>query len=149
MMLVVTIKREYAEEIARVQSFFDQHRVALAQRFLMFGRNGLDEDLYSEYFYYGTPENGIYASMDDIVSYIQRYGGDSSAVLSIGPLCLQTWNRMLGADDSRTHKRDDIQIKWAGIKKKESFSYEETGGQEECRVYGMPGMCPSLLRSFL
>lgn len=111
------IKKQYAEEIALVQSFFDQHRVALAQRFLMFGKNGLEEDLYSEYFYYGTPENGIYASMDDIVAYIQRYGEDSSAVLSIGPLSLQTWNRMIGKDDSRTHKRDDIQIKWAGIKK--------------------------------
>ena len=111
------IKKEYADEIRLVQAFFDQHRVALAQRFLMFGKSGLEEDLYSEYFYYGTPENGTYASMNDIVGYIQRYTESSSAVLSIGPLSLQTWNRMLGSDDSKTHKRDDIQVKWAGIKK--------------------------------
>lgn len=111
------IKKEYAEEISLVQAFFNQHKVALAQRFLMFGKSGLEEDLFSEYFYYGTPENGIYASMDDIVSYIQRYNEVSTAVLSIGPLSLQTWNRMLGSDDSSSHKRDDIQIKWAGIKK--------------------------------
>lgn len=111
------IKREYTKQISIVQGFLNNNKRALVERFLVYGKSGLDKNIKSDYIYYGTEATGRLISSSDAVDHIVDQKASTSAVLSIGSLTIQTWNRNLNKKIEKEKKRNSIQVKWGSIKK--------------------------------
>lgn len=110
------IKEKYAKEIRIVQNFIDRNRRELVERFLMYGKAGKEKNIKSEYIYYGTNQTGRLLPYSEVVKFIVEQENSKSALLSIGPLTLQTWNRNLRAIPEYEKKRNSLQVKWGKMK---------------------------------
>lgn len=102
------------DELPVLQQYLENNKKKLVERFLCKG--SYDTGISSEFMYYGTKQNGIVVSMQDIMDYISKYSEDKNH-LNIGPLAIQTWNRNLKGDVKKDRKRNSIQIKWTSLKK--------------------------------
>lgn len=102
------------DELPVLQQYLENNKKKLVERFLCKG--SYDTGISSEFMYYGTKQNGIVVSMQDIMDYICKYS-ENKDHLNIGPLAIQTWNRNLKGDVKKDSKRNSIQIKWTSLKK--------------------------------
>lgn len=67
-----------------------------------------------DYLYHGTERNGVWASKDEIIDYINTKLDEKTCV-SFGPLTYQAWNKNLTKDLTKEYKRMQIQIKWGNM----------------------------------
>ena len=67
------------------------------------------------FIYCGTVEEGYVKEPESILNWLCDDKNESSrAVLPVGKLTLQAWNRGINGEKSE-HKRGDIQLKWGKI----------------------------------
>ncbi|MEE0454440.1 MAG: hypothetical protein UDD86_09140 [Sodaliphilus sp.] len=118
-----TIKKKYPQETMIAQEFFDRNRRALAERFLVRGKY-LDQP-QSDFVFHGNSTEGVSVSYSLILDYIEAFNGKRFGLLSIGPLSFQMWNRNLGGDSAKEHKRKSLQIKWPSMPAKISEAIEQ------------------------
>lgn len=111
------IKVQYINQINLVQQFLNKNRRAFIERFLIYGKGGKNKNIKSDFIYYGTDTTGRINSYPEVVEYLVNQKNSSSALLSIGSLTIQTWNRNLSAIPKFEHKRNSIQVKWGSMKK--------------------------------
>jgi len=128
--------REYAalhpEKVERLNNYFSNETVLnrMIERFVFKG--AIEDAPVAEYLYHGTVHNGVWASKNEIFNYISNYTVNSTAVC-IGPTTYQVWNRNLDFDESKEHKRNQIQIKWGKLEK---MLIEITSRRDEYRQVG-------------
>lgn len=110
------VKRKYAEDVKIAQDFFDKHKKELVERFLVYGKAGKIKNIKSDYIYYGTDVTGRILPYPTVVDYIISQEGSESALLSVGSLTSQPWNRNPEGKANLESRRHSIQIKWGGMK---------------------------------
>ena len=96
----------------------------MIERFLIYGKDGRENNHRVDYIYYGTYRDGAYASSDTMVEYLVEVENASKAVLSVGPLSIQMWNRNLSGKKENEYKRDSIQVKWGKLRDHIYNAYE-------------------------
>ena len=108
-------KTRYREEIKELNVNINkwENLSVFLERFLFIGNVG---DLLVDVVYYGTLENGLWASRDEIIDYVSKNYFATNAV-HFGPLSYQVWGR----NEKRTAKHPDrryvMQVKWGSIVK--------------------------------
>lgn len=110
------VKRAYPTAIATAQNFFDKHKKTLVERFLVYGKAGKEKDIKADYIYYGTEATGKILPYPIVVEHVIKQPGASSALLSVGSLTSQPWNRNPEGKRNLESRRHSIQIKWGGMK---------------------------------
>ena len=110
------VKKEYPADVECAQSFFDKHKKELAERFLVYGKGGKVKNIKSDYIYYGTDVAGKILPYPLVIEHIIDKEGSGSALLTIGCLTSQPWNRNPKAKLNLESRRHSIQIKWGGMK---------------------------------
>ena len=118
------IEKEYSNDITIAQNFLDKHKKEMIERFLIYGKDGRENNHRVDYIYYGTYRDGAYASSDTMVEYLVEVENASKAVLSVGPLSIQMWNRNLSGKKENEYKRDSIQVKWGKLRDHIYNAYE-------------------------
>lgn len=111
------VKKNYAGDVKIAQEFFDKHKKELVERFLVYGKAGREKNIKSDYIYYGTDATGKILPYPTVVEYIVNQEGSESALLSVGALTSQPWNRNPEAKANLESRRHSIQIKWGGMKR--------------------------------
>lgn len=119
-----SIKDAYSSELEIAQNFLDKHKKKMIERFLIYGKDGIQNNHRVDYIYYGTYKNGAYASSDTMVDYLVELENAPNAVLSVGPLSIQMWNRNLSGKESTEYKRHSIQVKWGKLRDHIYNAYE-------------------------
>jgi hypothetical protein len=117
------IKKEYPEIIENINSFFNEHKQDLIHRFLV---EGTESSIAPDYIYYGTYEDGVGASMENIINWLLKQPNKSS--IGISNLTFQAWNRNINGGDKSEKKRGEIQLKWSSIEKDLKKVSENTHG---------------------
>lgn len=110
-----SIKAAYPAEIQLVQDFLDRNKKALAERFLVYGKEGKDKGIKTDYLYYGTKTAGRCVPCSMVIQYILEQEKTPSAILAVGPLTIQIWNRNLTGRLKYENRRHSIQVKWGGM----------------------------------
>lgn len=110
------IRNRYATQVVLVQRFINENRKELVERFLVYGKSGKQKNIKSDYIYYGTEVTGRIISCEQVVDYIVKQENADSALLAVGSLTIQTWNRNLKKNPAYEYKRNSIQVKWGSIK---------------------------------
>ena len=110
------VKKKYPEDVKIAQTFFDKHKRELAERFLIYGKAGKEKNIKSDFVYYGTDVTGKILPYPTVVEYIINQENSESALLSIGSLTSQPWNRNPEGKVNLESRRHSIQIKWGGMK---------------------------------
>lgn len=111
------IKKQYSKQVTLAQSFFDKNKKALIERFLVYGKEGKQKNIKADYIYYGTDATGRLASYLKVVNYLEEKEDSDVALLSLGSLTVQPWNRNPTAKENLESRRHSLQIKWGGMKK--------------------------------
>lgn len=111
------VKKKYKEDVKIAQEFFDKNKKDLVERFLIYGKAGKKKNIKSDYIYYGTDVTGKILPYPTVIEYIINQEGSESALLSIGSLTSQPWNRNPEAKANLEGRRHSIQIKWGGMKR--------------------------------
>lgn len=101
------LAKTYPEQMKKLIDKFNNIRVELLDRFIF--RNSVD------FIYYGNFSSGIWASRKEILEYIENSTFRNTAILPIGPLTFQAWNRSLTGNSDG--KRGEIQLKWGALPK--------------------------------
>lgn len=101
-----TLKKQNPDRITLLRKFVNSNKRVLSNRFI---RTGLNTSKFVEYVYYGTPDNGTWANINDILDFIDETESSTRAALKMGPLSLQAWNR------ENEKKRYTLQVKWTSI----------------------------------
>lgn len=107
------IKKQYPQCIMKLNSFFNDHKKVLIERFLFYGSKS---EVNPHYIYYGTVNRGIIVSSKDILDWLINDEDLSNNSVKIGKLTFQAWNRNLNGGNKSENKRGVIQIKWGSIK---------------------------------
>lgn len=111
------VKKTYANDVRVAQEFFDRNKKELVERFLVYGKAGKEKNIKSDFIYYGTDVTGKILPYPTVVEYIINQVGSESALLSVGSLTSQPWNRNPEAKANLENRRHSIQIKWGGMKR--------------------------------
>lgn len=101
------LAKTYPNEMKKLIDKFNDIRVELLDRFIF--RNSVD------YIYYGNSSSGIWASRKEVLEYVEKSNFRNTALLPVGLLSLQAWNRSLNGNND--HKRGIIQLKWGTLVK--------------------------------
>lgn len=101
-----------------------------AMRFIFKGN--IDDAPVADYLYHGTVHNGVWASREEIMNYIEDTKIESKAV-SFGPLTYQVWNRNLSFKNEMEPRRQQMQIKWGKL---EDTLLEITSRRDEIKQNG-------------
>lgn len=108
---------KYREEISIVQDFFDQNKRSLIERFLVYGRRGVEDNIKADYLYHGDDTSGVWCPLDyNTIDYLVELPNSKDAPLSIGPMTVQVWNRNLDGKPEMEARRHSIQVKWGSCK---------------------------------
>jgi len=110
------VKKHYSKQVRLAQDFFDKNKEALLERFLVYGKGGKQKNIKADYIYYGTDVTGRLASYATVIEYLKGKSGSDSALLSLGSLTTQPWNRNPTAKANLESRRHSLQIKWGGMK---------------------------------
>lgn len=119
----VEIKEHFSKQATIAQAFFDSNKEALIKRFLVYGKSGEQMNIKTDYIYYGTNVTGIIVPISSIVDYLNKKENSEAALLSLGSLTVQPWNRNLTGKMENEHKRYSLQVKWGRMKQDLSKIY--------------------------
>ena len=118
------ISEAFYEDVKIAQNFLNLYKKEMIQRFLIYGKDGLENNHRVDFIYYGSYKDGAYVSADNMVDYLLEVDNSSRAVLSVGPLSIQTWNRNLSGKKTTEYKRESIQVKWGKLRDHIYNAYE-------------------------
>lgn len=130
-------KLRYADGLNRIRKFVEKNKRKLIDRSLFVGKYNSRVD----YIYHGTPLNGKWIAAKEIIDFqINNPKQASRALIDIGRMSMQVWNRSLNGNNE--HKRGEIQIKYDGLSDDlEYIMHSETkkigtfeGNQEEFNI---------------
>lgn len=107
------IVSRYGDYVHIVQSFLSRHVTEFAKRFLITGK--YDDAIEPDFLFYGTPDEGKTIPYRTILRYLNTCEPASRAILAVGPLSIQMWNRNLGGEADKEYKRNSLQVKWCNI----------------------------------
>lgn len=110
------VKKHYSKQVMIAQAFFDRNKEDLIERFLVYGKGGKQKNIKADYIYYGTDVTGRLASYVTVVNYLKEKKDSDVALLSLGSLTAQPWNRNPTAKANLESRRHSLQIKWGGMK---------------------------------
>ena len=65
---------------------------------------------------YGTPDNFLWATNNELMSYLQKYKENDQTYITISALNIKCYDRNLTNNPKRSEKSNDIQVKWYSIK---------------------------------
>lgn len=119
------VKRKYSIQVDIVQKFFDRNKKELVERFLVYGKGGKEKNIKADYIYYGTDTTGRTLPFPVVIEHIIKEDNSESALLSLGALTVQQWNRNPDAKPNLEDRRNSIQIKWGGMKQDIADIYNE------------------------
>lgn len=103
-------KKQFPEKILIIQNYFDKHKKALIERFLITGVKSITN---ANYLLYGSTMDCIIIETKNLQIFASK---SNKKPISIGILTLQAWNRNINGGDLSEHKRGHIQLKWGGLK---------------------------------
>lgn len=103
---VATLKQQNPSRLENIKKFVNENTKVLSNRFL---KTGLNESNFTDYIYYGNVSKGVWANIDEAISFIENQPISSRGALKMGPLGLQAWNR------TNEDKRYTLQVKWTSI----------------------------------
>jgi hypothetical protein len=107
------LKKEYPEVVLNIKKFFHENKGDLIERFLIKGPKSKNNP---EFIYYGTSQEGICKSSTDVLNWLCNDRNESkNAVIPVGGLTFQAWNRNINGGNKSEHKRGVIQLKWGSI----------------------------------
>lgn len=86
----------------------------------------------ADFVYHGSVRNGVWASKDEILKYVESYVVDRNCV-SFGPLTYQAWNKNLERKAKAEFKRHQMQVKWGDL---EEALIDITSRREDYVRYG-------------
>ena len=130
------IKEKYSKEVQIVQSFINRNKKDLAERFLVYGKGGKEKNIKADYIYYGTDVTGRLTPYDAVIEHIINQDNSKKALLAIGSLTIQTWNRNLSANPAYEYKRNSLQVKWGQMKENLRMIREEIDTNKKGTVDG-------------
>lgn len=104
-------KKDFPENVDRIQKYFNKIKLDLIKRFLIDGKNS---KVSAEYIYYGDIDGGFCCSSEDSLRWL--VDNESNGAISIGRLSFQAWNRNINGGNKSEKKRGVIQLKWGTIK---------------------------------
>lgn len=110
-------REKFPDKIRRIQKFFNENKRPLVERFL---KTGIYSENQAEWIYYGDEKEGVWAEIERVIDFMERQN-NVRAVISVGNLTFQAWNRAIKPNTKSEHKRGSIQLKWPSIKKDLSF----------------------------
>lgn len=119
------VKEKYGNQVDIAQDFFNRHKRELVERFLIYGKGGKAKNIKADYIYYGTDTTGRTLAYPTVIEYIVKEDNSESALLSLGALTVQPWNRNPEAKPNLEDRRNSIQIKWGGMKQDMAAIYNE------------------------
>jgi len=108
------LKKIYPDRIKNIHIFFENNKEDLIRRFLLTGVDGDSID----FIYYGDEIDGLWANKQTVSSIASDSSKNSRAVIPIGDLTFQAWNRALAKNTKSEHKRGQIQLKWGSLSKR-------------------------------
>ena len=104
--------QKYSQEINQIIDIFNKYYIKtnLIIRFIF---QGSENQLYDcDAIIYGTPNNFLWASKDEILSYLINTPTKLTGCINISNLNIKCYNRNLKNDISNMTKENDIQVKW-------------------------------------
>ncbi|MCD7809788.1 MAG: hypothetical protein LUH02_10620 [Erysipelotrichaceae bacterium] len=108
-------KRDYPKIINRIQYFLKVHERDLLEHYLLRGNYNSQVD----YIYHGTEIEGQWTSSAALIDYQIEHSkideSNNKALLSIGRMNVQVWNRALSGSKSSEKKRGQIQLKYPNM----------------------------------
>lgn len=108
---------KYPMIVKRIQDFLIKHEEDLLKHYLLVGNH----DSKVDYIYHGTIENGLWTSSDAVIDYQLKnskvHDPHNTALLSIGRMNIQVWNRGLNGSSSSEKKRGQLQLKYSSMEK--------------------------------
>lgn len=119
------VKKNYSFQVDIAQKFFNKHKKEFIERFLIYGKGGKEKNIKADYLYYGTDTIGKTLAFPVIIDYITQKENSNSALLSLGALTVQPWNRNVEGKPNLEDRRNSIQIKWGGMKQDVMTIYTE------------------------
>ncbi|MDY5189596.1 MAG: hypothetical protein SPF26_09010 [Succinivibrio sp.] len=105
----------YKKHLEIAQSFLNEHKRQLIERFLIDGKKGKELNKRIDFVYHGDPESGCYIPTKCLLELMCNQDIVNSNFLSVGPLNIQLWNRNISGKAEYEKKREQIQVKWANI----------------------------------
>lgn len=123
---VAQLKQKFPGVVNNLRTFFHANKKHLIERFLIFGAVS---ECKPDFIYYGTPEDGIIANINDIAIWLNEDTNEKNrAAVPVGGLTFQAWNRDIG---NKLHKRyrGVVQVKWDPIKSDIEKMLEEKNGE--------------------
>ena len=109
-----TFARDNPSLVDRLNDYFNhkQIRDKIIKRFIFQGT--IPNAPIADYLYHGTARNGVWASREEINSYVDSLVVDRNCV-SFGPLTYQAWNKNLDRTPRMENRRKQMQVKWGKL----------------------------------
>ena len=111
--------REFAKEnpeiVFRLNEYFSEKKFLklIFYRVLFIGN--LPDAPMVDYLYHGDERNGVWASRDEIMDYVNTFSRNESKSVAFGPLTYQCWNKNLERKPNLEDRRDTMQVKWGTL----------------------------------
>ena len=109
-------KAEHQKEIDLINSELNKNKplTKLITRVLFRGKNDKFDE--ADVIYYGTINEGHWATKDEIIKYMLNNKFDINSI-HFGPLTYQIWNRCLNFNPNTENRRNVMQVKWGSLEK--------------------------------
>ncbi len=100
------------DSIKRIKKSFNSYYIK-ANLIFRFIFQGIDKERYGcEAIIYGTPDNFIWATKNEIAKFLIEYPENNLNYINSGALYIKCYNRNLKNNIHKIKKQDDIQVKW-------------------------------------
>lgn len=109
-----TFAKDNPRLVARLNNYFNNPDIKnkIIERFIF--RGATPDAPVADYLYHGTVRNGVWASRQEIYSYVATLVVDRTCV-SFGPLTYQAWNKNLERKPNMENRRYQMQVKWGKL----------------------------------
>lgn len=109
-------KTEHQKEIDLINSELNKKEplTKLITRVLFKGKSDKFDE--ADVVYYGTINEGHWATKDEIIKYMINNRFDINSI-HFGPLTYQIWNRCLNFNPNTENRRDVMQVKWGSLER--------------------------------
>lgn len=105
-------KQKFPEDIVKINNELDKIKKNLIERFLI--KSDINYKIKVDVIVYGTINDFIWATKEEIISYLINKKNESSAV-HVSSLNIQNWDRNLKKNPKYEYCRNYIQVKWFNL----------------------------------
>lgn len=107
--------KENPDVVKKLNDFFSKEELVkkLLYRFVFVGN--IEDAPTTDYLYHGTISSGVWASREEIFTYLKERCKKDTTAFSIGPLTYQTWNKNINFNPNTENRREVLQLKWGSM----------------------------------